>query len=143
MRVDPEPDCCWARSGAVTSIEPKSQLRSSMMALSDLIVRQAKTAGKLYNLPDLDGLGLVVSPVGGKSWHFRYYWLGKQKRISLGNYPERCAFACRASSNGSATTCRRPVRPPGRGHQDRGGCRVCQRSWPGGRSDQRVPSSSS
>ena len=58
------------------------------MALSDLIVRQAKTAGKLYNLPDLDGLGLVVSPVGGKSWHFRYYWLGKQKRISLGNYPE-------------------------------------------------------
>ncbi|KAA5629565.1 tyrosine-type recombinase/integrase [Pseudomonas aeruginosa] len=59
-----------------------------MMALSDLIVRQAKTTGKLYNLPDLDGLGLVVSPVGGKSWHFRYYWLGKQKRISLGNYPE-------------------------------------------------------
>lgn len=58
------------------------------MALSDLIVRQAKTTGKLYNLPDLDGLGLVVSPVGGKSWHFRYYWLGKQKRISLGNYPE-------------------------------------------------------
>lgn len=58
------------------------------MALSDLIVRQAKSTGKLYNLPDLDGLGLVVSPVGGKSWHFRYYWLGKQKRISLGNYPE-------------------------------------------------------
>lgn len=58
------------------------------MALSDLIVRQAKATGKLYNLPDLDGLGLVVSPVGGKSWHLRYYWLGKQKRISLGNYPE-------------------------------------------------------
>lgn len=58
------------------------------MALSDLIVRQAKATGKLYNLPDLDGLGLVVSPVGGKSWHFRYYWLGKQKRISMGNYPE-------------------------------------------------------
>lgn len=58
------------------------------MALSDLIFRQAKATGKLYNLPDLDGLGLVVSPVGGKSWHFRYYWLGKQKRISLGNYPE-------------------------------------------------------
>lgn len=58
------------------------------MALSDLIIRQAKATGKTYNLPDLDGLGLVVSAVGGKSWHFRYYWLGKQKRISLGNYPE-------------------------------------------------------
>ncbi|MFA7579950.1 MAG: integrase arm-type DNA-binding domain-containing protein [Castellaniella sp.] len=58
------------------------------MALSDLTVRQARAARKTYNLPDTDGLGLVVTPTGGKSWHLRYYWLGKQKRISLGNYPE-------------------------------------------------------
>lgn len=58
------------------------------MALSDLTVRQAKPADKNYSLPDTDGLGLVVAPTGGKSWHLRYYWLGKQKRISLGNYPE-------------------------------------------------------
>jgi hypothetical protein len=58
------------------------------MALSDLTVRQAKAAEKAYSLPDADGLGLVVTPAGGKSWHLRYYWLGKQKRISLGNYPE-------------------------------------------------------
>ena len=59
-----------------------------MMALSDLTVRQAKAADKAYSLPDTDGLGLVVATTGGKSWHLRYYWLGKQKRISLGNYPE-------------------------------------------------------
>ena len=35
------------------------------MALSDLIIRQAKASGKTYNLPDTDGLGLVVSPAGG------------------------------------------------------------------------------
>lgn len=58
------------------------------MALSDLTVRQAKAAKKTYSIPDTDGLGLVVAPTGGKSWHLRYYWLGKQKRISLGNYPE-------------------------------------------------------
>ncbi|MCV3807431.1 integrase arm-type DNA-binding domain-containing protein [Pseudomonas aeruginosa] len=58
------------------------------MTLSDLMVRQARAADKTYNLPDTDGLGLVVAPTGGKSWHLRYYWLGKQKRISLGNYPE-------------------------------------------------------
>ncbi|QTF06946.1 tyrosine-type recombinase/integrase [Brenneria izadpanahii] len=57
------------------------------MALSDLIIRQVKANGKTCYLPDCDGLGLVVSPVGGKSWHFRYYWLGKQKRLSLGRYP--------------------------------------------------------
>ncbi len=58
------------------------------MALSDLAVRQAKTTGKDYTLPDIDGLSLAISPVGGKSWHFRYYWAGKQKRMSLGTYPE-------------------------------------------------------
>jgi integrase len=58
------------------------------MALSDLVVRQAKATGKAYTLPDIDGLSLAVTPAGNKSWHFRYYWLGKQKRMSLGNYPE-------------------------------------------------------
>ena len=58
------------------------------MTLSDLTVRQAKAAEKTYSIPDTDGLGLVVARTGGKSWHLRYYWLGKQKRISLGNYPE-------------------------------------------------------
>ncbi|MEN1398724.1 tyrosine-type recombinase/integrase [Pseudomonas aeruginosa] len=58
------------------------------MTLSDLTVRQAKAAKKTYGIADTDGLGLVVAPTGGKSWHLRYYWLGKQKRISLGNYPE-------------------------------------------------------
>lgn len=58
------------------------------MALSDLAVRQAKAAGKAYTLGDLDGLSLAVAPEGGKSWHYRYYWVGKQKRMSLGTYPE-------------------------------------------------------
>ncbi|EJB8382632.1 phage-related integrase [Pseudomonas aeruginosa] len=58
------------------------------MALSDLAVRKAKATGKAYTLADLDGLSLAVAPGGGKSWHFRYQWYGKQKRMSLGTYPE-------------------------------------------------------
>ncbi|WP_339648579.1 tyrosine-type recombinase/integrase [Halopseudomonas pelagia] len=58
------------------------------MALSDLTIRQARTTGKDYTLPDFDGLSLAVSAVGGKSWHFRYYWASRQKRMSLGSYPE-------------------------------------------------------
>jgi integrase len=58
------------------------------MALTDTAVRQAKATGAAYTLGDMDGLSLAVSPQGGKSWHFRYYWCGKQKRMSLGTYPE-------------------------------------------------------
>jgi integrase len=38
--------------------------------------------------PDSDGLSLAVTAAGGRAWHFRYYWAGKKKRISLGTYPE-------------------------------------------------------
>jgi integrase len=58
------------------------------MALTDTAVRQAKATGKAYTLGDVDGLSLAVTPQGGKSWHFRYYWGDKQKRMSLGTYPE-------------------------------------------------------
>jgi hypothetical protein len=31
---------------------------------------------------------LFIDAKGGKSWHTRFYWLGRQVRISLGIYPE-------------------------------------------------------
>lgn len=58
------------------------------MALSDLAVRHARATGKAYTLGDLDDLSLAVTAQGGRSWHFRYNWVGRQKRISLGSYPE-------------------------------------------------------
>jgi len=51
-------------------------------------IRQAKATGKDYTLGDSDGLSLGVSATGSKSWHFRYSWVGKQKRMSFGTYPE-------------------------------------------------------
>jgi hypothetical protein len=58
------------------------------MALSDFAVRQARATGKAYTLADTDGLSLAVSAADGRTWHFRYYWSNKQKRMSLGTYPE-------------------------------------------------------
>lgn len=58
------------------------------MPLTDIAVRQARPKDKIYTLTDGRGLGLCVKPGGGKSWYFRYYWSGKQKRIALGKYPE-------------------------------------------------------
>jgi integrase len=52
-----------------------------------MAVRLAKATGKAYTISDSKGLWLAVAEQGGKSWHFRYYWNGKQKRMSLGKYP--------------------------------------------------------
>lgn len=58
------------------------------MAVSDTAVRHARATGNAYSLSDADGLSLYVSSGGSKIWHFRYYWFGKQQRMSLGSYPQ-------------------------------------------------------
>ncbi|BBP82467.1 integrase [Pseudomonas sp. Pc102] len=58
------------------------------MALTDTAARQAKPKEKAYTLADSLGLTLYVAPSGVKSWHFRFTWLNKQARISLGVYPD-------------------------------------------------------
>ena len=58
------------------------------MALADTTVRLVRPTGKSFTRTDADGLALFVSAKGAKNWHFRFYWNGKQVRISLGTYPE-------------------------------------------------------
>lgn len=58
------------------------------MALTDAVVRQAKTRNKDYTLNDAEGLVLFVSRRGAKKWHFRFTWMGKQQRVAVGSYPE-------------------------------------------------------
>ncbi|WP_414157472.1 tyrosine-type recombinase/integrase [Pseudomonas sp. BNK-15] len=58
------------------------------MALSEMAIRHARVTGKDYTLADNDGLILHVTAQGAKLWHFRFYWEGKQKRMSFGSYPQ-------------------------------------------------------
>ena len=58
------------------------------MLLSDTAIRNAKPAEKPTRLYDRDGLYLEVSPGGGKWWRFKYRYAGKEKRLSLGVYPD-------------------------------------------------------
>lgn len=52
--------------------------------LSDFAVRSAKPRDKPYRLFDGDGLALLVSPTGVKSWQFRYRHDGKEQTATLG-----------------------------------------------------------
>ena len=58
------------------------------MNLTDLAVRNAKPREKPYKLTDGDGMFLLVQPNGSRYWRFAYRYLGKQKILALGVYPE-------------------------------------------------------
>jgi len=57
------------------------------MPLTDLQIRKVKQKGKPFRLGDGLGLHLLVKPNGSKLWQFRYRYRGKEKLLSLGQYP--------------------------------------------------------
>lgn len=58
------------------------------MPLTDTTIRNAKPKDKPYRMFDAGGLYLEVAPSGGKWWRLKYRADGKEKRISLGTYPD-------------------------------------------------------
>ena len=59
------------------------------MPLTDIAVRNAKPDNsKTIRLKDDRGLYLEISPAGGKWWRLRYWFKGKENRLSLGVYPD-------------------------------------------------------
>lgn len=58
------------------------------MALSDTAAKNAKPGTKPRRLFDGGGLYLEVAPTGGKWWRLKYRFDGKEKRLSLGVYPD-------------------------------------------------------
>lgn len=48
---------------------------------------KAKQKDKTCRLSDELGLRLAVKPTGSKLWQFRYRYLGKERLLSIGQYP--------------------------------------------------------
>jgi integrase len=59
-----------------------------MTKLTDRAIKSAKPARTIKKLSDGHGLTLVIHPNGSKYWVYRYRYLGKEKTLSLGIYPE-------------------------------------------------------
>ncbi len=58
------------------------------MPLNARQIDTAKSKEKEYKLTDGCGLYLLVKPNGGKYWCFKYRVFGKEKKLSIGVYPD-------------------------------------------------------
>jgi len=57
------------------------------MKLNDKMCKNAKPSEKARKLFDGAGLYLEVTPKGSKLWRFKYRYLGKEKKLCIGEYP--------------------------------------------------------
>jgi len=59
-----------------------------MSTLFATTIANAKPRERSYKMFDGGGLHLFVKPNGSKLWRLNYSWLGKQKTLSLGQWPD-------------------------------------------------------
>jgi hypothetical protein len=83
------------------------------MALTDIQVEAAKPKDKPYKLADEKGLYPFVAPTGLPSWRMKYRFLGKEKVLTFGAYPEVKLGAARDTRD-AARAILRDGRDPGR-----------------------------
>ncbi|MBK67936.1 MAG: integrase [Rickettsiales bacterium] len=57
------------------------------MKLNDQTCKHAKPKDKAYKLFDGGGLYLQVNKSGSRLWRLKYYFLNKEKKLSIGEYP--------------------------------------------------------
>ncbi|NRA17479.1 MAG: integrase arm-type DNA-binding domain-containing protein [Oceanospirillaceae bacterium] len=58
------------------------------MSLNDREIKSAKAREKDYKLSDEKGLYLLVTKAGGKLFRLKYRYQGKEKKLSIGSYPD-------------------------------------------------------
>ena len=61
---------------------------STKAELTDLKCRKAVPKEKPYRIADKGGLGLLITPTGGKLWRWAYRFNGKMKQMAFGKYPD-------------------------------------------------------
>ena len=81
------------------------------MSLTNTTIKNAKPKLKTYKLYDEKGLYLEVNPRGGKWWRFKYRINNKEKRISLGTYPEVSLKDARDSRDKTRTLVAKGIDP--------------------------------
>ena len=107
------------------------------MSLTDVAIRRAQPSKKSRKMFDGRGLYLEVSPRGGKWWRLKYHFWGKDKRISLGVYPDvslkearrRCEDARRQLAGGIDPSAHRQALKAAKAQRDSNTFEAVAREW--------------
>lgn len=89
-----------ATLGAILKLAFRS---GPQMALTDTAIRNAKPGPKPIKLFDERGLFILLQPSGGKLWRLKYRYAGKEKKLSLGIYPDVSLKVARARRDEART----------------------------------------
>ena len=117
------------------------------MPLSDVQIRSLKPIARMKRHSDAKGLYLEVSPQGGKWWRLKYRFEGREKRISLGTYPEvslrdarsKCEDARRLLAAGVDPSVERKAKRVARASAAKNTFEMTSREWIASRSKNWVP----
>jgi len=74
------------------------------MTLTEFKISKAKPKDKPYKLSDGGGLFLLVNPGGSKLWRQKYRFMGKERLLSHGQYPDVSLAQARAKLNEARST---------------------------------------
>ena len=92
--------------------------------LSDTAIRSAKPTAKPYKLSDGRGLFLTITPTGGKLWRLRFRFLDKEKKLSLGSYPDVSLAAARKRCDAARVLLAEGVDPSAQKQRDKAAARL-------------------
>lgn len=81
------------------------------MALTNTAIKAAKPKDKGYKLSDSEGLYLMISPTGAKSWRVKYRVDGKEKVYTIGQYPDYSLLEARQERDDAKAKIRRGIDP--------------------------------
>ncbi|MBV1917473.1 MAG: integrase arm-type DNA-binding domain-containing protein [Sphingomonadaceae bacterium] len=81
------------------------------MALTEIAIRKAKPGPKPIKMADERGMFLLLQPAGGKLWRLKYRFAGKEKKLSLGRYPDVSLKDARARRDEARTMIANGVDP--------------------------------
>ena len=107
------------------------------MPLTDVAIRRAQPSKKSRKMFDGRGLYLEVAPRGGKWWRLKYRFEGKDKRISLGVYPDvslkearqRCEDSRRLLAGGVDPSAHRQALKVAKAQRDSNTFEAVAREW--------------